>query len=73
MALPFGVASMSCWRPSAAEGLLGHVADGWPATNFGDDGVTAPSCVSCTIVCPPPFGPIASVPTEAKVSPPWVK
>ena len=72
-ALPFGVASTSCWRPSAAFGLLGQVADGCPATNLGDDGVTWPFFVSCTIVCPPPFGPIASVPTDANVSPPWVK
>ena len=36
-------------------------------------GETLPFLVSFTIVWPPPFGPIASVPTDAKVSPPRVK
>ena len=35
-ALPFGVASTSCWRPSAALGLLDAGRRRWPATNFGD-------------------------------------
>ncbi len=62
---PLGVASTSCCRPSAAFGLLGQVADGCPATNFGDDDVSWPFSVSFTIDWPPPLGPVASVPTDA--------
>jgi hypothetical protein len=62
IAPPFGDASTSCWRPSAALGLLRHEADGCEPTNRG---VTSPLSVSCTIVWPPPLGPMPSVPTAA--------
>ena len=59
---PFGEASASCWRPSAALGFDRQEADGCEPTYFGS---TAPFSVSCTIVWPPPFGPTASVPAVA--------
>jgi hypothetical protein len=62
IAPPFGAASTSCWRPSAALGLLRQLADGCEETNRG---ATVSPSVSWTIVWPPAFGPIASVPTDA--------
>ena len=47
IAPPFGVASTSCWRPSAASGLLTHDAVGACPMRRGR---TSPRSVSCTIV-----------------------
>ncbi len=70
IAPPLGAASTSCWRPVAAAGLEMQLAEGCAEMYWGS---TVSPWVSWTIVCPPAFGPIPSVPTEAKVSPPWVK
>jgi hypothetical protein len=69
-AFPFGVASTSCWSPNVSIGDETHEAVGAALTIFG---FTSSPSVSWTIVCPPRFGPVASVPTDAKVLPLRVK
>ena len=70
IALPFGVASTSCWRPVASAALLRQDAEPWLDTGLG---ATLPPSVSWKISWPPSFGPMPSVPAETNVLAPWVK
>jgi hypothetical protein len=61
IALPFGVASTSCWSPSEADGSLTHEAVGALETNSRP---TSSPSASLKIDCPPPLPPVPSVPSD---------